>query len=178
MAKPRVFISYAHDTKPLAEELTQALLHRGIQTWVDFNNLKPGDECQLELDRAIKNAQSFLILVGPKSRGTPWQEAEWTALLTKAWADSEKRLLPVIVGSSEPPPFLRNWVSLRVDPSEEPQTWTHRVADALGSIHSPTARGLTAKSKREREKRLNEISEAVKALDRQPLGDMPTVLGQ
>jgi hypothetical protein len=178
MAAPSVFLSYAHDTKPLAEELTHALQNKGIQTWVDFQDLRPGQQWRLELERAIEHAQSFLILVGPKSQGTPWQEAEWRAVLTKAWTDSGKRVLPVVVGSSESPPFLRNWVSLKVDPAGEPRTWTRRVVEAVESVHAPTAHRLTAKSRREREKRLNEIGEAVKALDCRPSGDLHTVMGQ
>lgn len=37
-----VFISYASDTKPLAEELARALESQGIEPWVDFKDLQPG----------------------------------------------------------------------------------------------------------------------------------------
>jgi hypothetical protein len=37
-----VFISYAADTKPLAEQLTQALQTQGFHAWVDFKDLRPG----------------------------------------------------------------------------------------------------------------------------------------
>jgi hypothetical protein len=152
------------------------LQKKGIQYWVDFKDLRPGQQWQQELDRAIENAQSFVILVAPKSQGTPWQEAEWRAVLTKAWTDSEKRVLPVVVGSSESPPFLRNWVSLKVDPALEPKTWKHRVVAALESTQSQTAHSLTAKSRRERERRLDEIGKAVATLEDPQLGDRSTDL--
>ena len=146
MAVPNVFVSYASDTRPLAEQLTQALNNEGIQSWVDFKNLQPGQQFQRELDRAIEQAECFLILVGPKSRATPWQDAEWRAVLTKAWTDSGKRVLPVVVGSSQSPPFLRNWVSLNVDPSAEPETWTRRVVDALESMDAKPTRASTPRA--------------------------------
>src|SRR5208337_4766757 len=115
MATPSVLISNTSGTRLLAEELMQAMQDKGIQAWVGFKDLQFGQQWQLELERAIENAELFLFLVDPQSRVTPWQEAEWQFLLTKAWTDSGKRVLPVVVGSSEPPPFLRNWVSLKVD---------------------------------------------------------------
>ena len=178
MATPSVLISNTSGTRHLVEELTQALLDKGIQAWAGFKDLQYGQQWQVELERAIENAEVFLFLVDPQSRATPWQEAEWQFMLTKAWTNSGKRVIPVVLGSSEPPPFLRNWVSLNVDPTAEPLTWTRRVVDAVESTHSPSVRGLTPKSRRERAKRLSEIGKAVKALDKQPLSKLRTVMEQ
>jgi len=51
-----IFISYASDTKPLAEELTRALESQGIEPWVDFKDLQPGQRWREELERAIDAA--------------------------------------------------------------------------------------------------------------------------
>jgi hypothetical protein len=67
-----VFISYASDTKPRAEELARALENQGLEPWVDFKDLHPGQQWREELERAIEEAQWFLILVGSASRATPW----------------------------------------------------------------------------------------------------------
>jgi hypothetical protein len=178
MAAPNVFVSYASDTRPLAEELTDALLNKGIKTWAGFKDLQPGQEWQLELDRAIENADLFLFLVDPQSRVTTWTDFEWRAILTKAWADSGKRVLPVVLGSAEPPPFLRKWVALNVDPVSEPRTWTNRVVNAVESVQSTSSPTLSARNRRERVKRLSEMARAVKALDRQSFGDTLTGPGQ
>jgi hypothetical protein len=159
-----VFISHAADTQPLAEELTRALESHGIETWVDFKDLRPGQRWKDELERAIGAAQWVLILVGSGNRSTAWQEAEWSAALARTWGDREKRLLPVIFGQTEPPPFLRNWVSLRVDPDKEPLTWTRHVLEALRSVRNEAVHGVSVKNRRERQKRLDEISKAAKEL--------------
>ncbi len=83
-----------------------------MEPWVDFNDLQPGQRWREELERAIDAAQWFVILVGAKSRATPWQEAEWSAALARSWADHEKRVLPVVFGEGDAPPFLRNCLSL------------------------------------------------------------------
>jgi hypothetical protein len=48
-----VFISYATDTKPAAEELTRALEQNGFHAWADFKDLHAGDRWQREIERAV-----------------------------------------------------------------------------------------------------------------------------
>jgi TIR domain-containing protein len=169
-----VFISYATDTKPLAEQLAQALQAQGFYAWVDFN-LRPGQVWQDEVERALERARSFLIVVSPRSRASSWQEAEWRAVLAKVWSDSDKRLIPIVVGGSEPPPFLRNWVGLRVDPAAEPANWTRHVVDALRSAQNEAVHVPSAEYRRERQQRLDEISRAAEQLGKNEPehGDLP-----
>jgi nucleotide-binding universal stress UspA family protein len=158
-----VFISYASDTKPLAEELTKELESQGIEPWVDFKDLHPGQRWSEELERAIEEAQWVLVLVGSDSRATPWQEAEWRAVLAHTWVHREKRLLPIVFGQDDPPPFLRNWVALRVNPDTEASTWTRKVIDVLRNLRKePVHPGQ--KSREERQKRLEEIQQAAEGL--------------
>jgi TIR domain len=159
-----VFISYATDTKPLAEQLTNALQTQGFHAWADFKDLRPGQVWQDEIDRALENARSFLILVSPRSRASSWQEAEWRAVLAKVWSDSGKRLIPVLVGGTEPPPFLRNWVSLNVDPAAEPVNWTHHVVSALLSAPNELSPAQIAENNRLRQRRLDEMSRIAEEL--------------
>ncbi len=168
-----VFISYATDTKSRAQELTQALENQGIDAWVDFKDLRPGQRWRDELDRAIASAAYFLILVGTGSRSTAWQEAEWSAALAGSWSDKDKHLLPVIFGEAEPPAFLRDWASLRVDPDKEPSTWTHHVLDALRSIRNDAAHDVGDQTRRLREKRFDEISKVVEVLRRESPDEPP-----
>ena len=168
-----VFISYAADTKSRAQELTRALESQGIEAWVDFKDLRPGQRWRDELDRAIGSAVWLLILVGSGSRSTAWQEAEWSTALARSWSDNNKRLLPVIFGEAEPPPFLRDWVSLRVDPDKEPATWTRHVLDALRSLRNEAAHDVGGQSRRAREQRLDEIGRAAEELRREAPDESP-----
>jgi hypothetical protein len=158
-----VFISYASDTKPLAQALTKELESQGIEPWVDFKDLHPGQRWREELERAIEEAQWVLILVGSHSRTTPWQEAEWSTALAHIWVDREKRVLPIVFGQDDPPPFLRNWVALKVNPDTEALTWTRKVVDVLRDLRNEAVH-TTSKSRQERQKRLEEIRQAVETL--------------
>ncbi len=133
-----VFISYAADTLPLAEELTRVLQQEGITAWTDFKDLKPGQLWKEEIERAVEDAHSFVVLISPRSKMTRWAEWECRQALTKAWSDSSKMMIPVIVGGDEPPPFLRDWVALRVDPELEPARWTAEILQVLRSANDGT----------------------------------------
>jgi hypothetical protein len=170
-----VFISYAADTKLLAEQLTQALQTQGFHVWADFKDLRPGQVWRDEIDRALEGARSFVIIVRPTSRAGSWQDTEWRAALTKVWSDSDKRMIPVLVGGTEPPPFLRNWVSLMVDPDAEPANWTRHVVDALLSAPNERVPAPSAASRRERERRFDEIARMAEELRKYDLDhrDLP-----
>jgi hypothetical protein len=162
-ANANVFISYASDTKPLAEELTRDLESQGIEPWVDFKDLHPGQRVSEELQRAIEQAAWFVFLVGAESRTTRWLEAEWSAALARTWESEDKRLLPIVFGDGQLPPFLRNWVALRVNPDTEASTWTRRVVDVLRSVRSESTQDAS-KGGQEFQRRLEEFNYAAKAL--------------
>jgi hypothetical protein len=170
-----VFISYASDTKRWAEELTRALKSQGMEPWVDFKDLHPGQRWREQLERAIDASEMLVILVGSGSRATPWQEAEWSAALTGTWADREKKLLPVIFGEGDPPPFLRNWVSLRIDPESEAATWTRDVLDALRSLRNKAVHSTGPQNREERQERLDEVRKAAEELRKQQPDDPPGI---
>ena len=170
-ANANVFISYASDTRPLAEELTRDLESQGIEPWVDFKDLHPGQRVSEELQRAIDQAAWFVVLVGSESRTTRWLEAEWSAALARTWESEDKRLLPIVFGNGQLPAFLRNWVALRVNPDTEASTWTRKVLDVLRSVRSANTHDASKGSK-EFQRRLEEFNYAAEALwEDQPAPD-------
>jgi hypothetical protein len=163
-----LFVSYAPDTKRLARKLARDLEKHGYHAWADFKDLQPGQDWRIEMERALESAQWLVFVLSPTSTATPFQEAEWRAALAKALSDSPKKVLPVMVGGSEPPPFLRNWVGLRVDPALEPSEWTSRVISTLRSELPQPSGKLRALNRRRRLARLAEISRAAKRLGGRP----------
>ena len=84
--------------------------------------------------------------------------------MEKAWTGPGKTIIPVVVGADQPPPFLREWVSLRVDPtSDESADWTEQVMRVLRA-HKVPAHGLSPSDKLLRSERFREIASAVEQL--------------
>ena len=84
------------------------------------------------MERAVDAAHWLLILVGSGNRSTAWQEAEWSTALAASWADSDKRLLPVVIGELTGP-----WV-------EAPPEWTKLRQAQAAAANYPAFAGTVA----------------------------------
>ena len=157
----KVFISYASDTRSIARELAKSLEKNGVEVWAGWESLKPGDRWAEEINSALDKAGNFLVVVAPNSPVTPLQDAEWQAVLSKAWLNSRKKLIPVIVGPGEPPLFLQRWVPLRIgDPSSSPDVWERSLLDAIRSPAKKPTQAVIEKNRRARKVRMAEIGRA------------------
>jgi hypothetical protein len=69
----RVFISHSRGDSHWAEAFAAALKQQGVDAWVDRVNLQPGDswEAELEFERALRDSDVFVALVGPESLDRP-----------------------------------------------------------------------------------------------------------
>lgn len=63
----RVFISYSPEDRESAQRLALALREAGVDTWLDVNNLLPGQRWQEEIARAIRSSSVFLLLLSSTS---------------------------------------------------------------------------------------------------------------
>jgi hypothetical protein len=58
-----VFISYAPGDREAAQRLALNLQEAGVRTWLDVNNLLPGQNWQDEIAKAIRSSNAFLLLL-------------------------------------------------------------------------------------------------------------------
>lgn len=106
-----VFISSSQTDKQWAEKLTKAIEKRGLSTWVDSINLKPGENWQDALESALNSARAIVLLVGPRQPNEQMQQMVWRAALEESWTDSYKPLIPLLIKNAELPTFLSPWKS-------------------------------------------------------------------
>jgi hypothetical protein len=130
------FISYPHTHREWAERLDVALRARGVSTWLDDVDLKPGSSWREEVERAIGEARTILVLVGAEAAGEQ-QRAEWRVALEAVWRDPTKRLVPILIGDAQLPNFVRSTRSprgvvaaIQLDPQSD---WS-RDLDALVAV--------------------------------------------
>jgi hypothetical protein len=65
MASP--FISYSRYEVTFGENLARELEKRGLEPWMDFRNLIPGQPWQDQLDAAVNNTGTMVIIVSIES---------------------------------------------------------------------------------------------------------------
>jgi hypothetical protein len=111
------FVSHNSQDKPIARELVDALVARGLRPWLDERELVPGRPWQEALEEIIRTTKTAIVAFGPAGFG-PWEEPEMRACLS----EFVKRKLPVIPvllpgarKQPELPLFLKafTWVDLR-----------------------------------------------------------------
>ncbi len=90
-----VFLSHNSKDKPAVRELAKRLTARGIQVWLDEDQLIPGRSWQPLLEQGIEQSTTGVVLVGKDSFG-PWEDEEMQALLRQAVA-SGKAVIPVLL---------------------------------------------------------------------------------
>lgn len=111
--RPSVFIAYSRRDTDAAGSVYRALEATGYRTWLDEQNLVPGQLWHQEVDRAIRKADVVLLLLSSRTdldRGFVAQE-----LVAATESASQPRgpiLIPVRLDRMEPPRALREveWV--------------------------------------------------------------------
>ncbi len=99
---PAVFISYSRKDFYFAESLAFHLAERGIANWLDANELIPGGEWGEEIDRALDDAETVILVATPASVRSPYVEREWKRALAQG-----DRLLVALFRSCKLPPEMQ-----------------------------------------------------------------------
>jgi hypothetical protein len=100
---PAVFISYSRRDYYFAESLAFHLAERGIANWLDANHLTPGGEWAEEIDRALDEAQTVVLVVTAASVRSEYVRREWQRALAQG-----DRLILALFRSCKLPPELEH----------------------------------------------------------------------
>ncbi len=102
-----VFISYSSGSRQWAEKLDEALRESGISTWLDKENLAPGDDWQKEIRQAIESADNIIMLIDKQSKEDSVARRKSSEILYALWEAKNKRVIPVLLRNAELPKFLQ-----------------------------------------------------------------------
>ena len=91
---PHFFMSYSRDDAELQRRIAAELRGRGINVWVDIENLIRGWE--REIERSIRGAAGVIVLLSPGSHNSEWVRRE-----ISFGEQNEKSLFPVLVSGDE-----------------------------------------------------------------------------
>ncbi len=77
-----LFISHSSRDNATTERLYTALRDAGIDVWLDFRSLTPGDDWRSGIDAALNACQSGLLVLSRHSIDSPECRAEWNRILS------------------------------------------------------------------------------------------------
>lgn len=85
------FISYSRNEITFVDSFSKSLEKHGVNVWLDYRNLVPGENWQDQIFSAIDNAGKFLLVVSSASLSSPAVNAEINSALEK-----KKRIILII----------------------------------------------------------------------------------
>lgn len=115
MPTHRVFFSHASVDKPVIRQLRRALSAFQIDAWLDERELLPGDSLWAGLAEGLSQADRVLVFLSEASLASRWVKRETAAALAREAREDQPLVVPILLGSVDPPTFLDDRVYIRVD---------------------------------------------------------------
>jgi hypothetical protein len=89
---PRVFVSYSRADLVHVLSVVSALRRVGLETWIDIDNLKPGERWKIAIEAALADADAMIFCLSPLS-----VESAWTSVELKFALDRGVTIVPLMI---------------------------------------------------------------------------------
>lgn len=102
---PDVFLSYAREDQAVAQRLYRDLRSKGVDVWLDSENLLGGSNWEVEIPRKIREAKFIILLLSGASeskRGYVQKEVKVAVEQLDKLPESEILIIPVRLEQCEP----------------------------------------------------------------------------
>ena len=101
----KVFLSHSSIDKPFVRRVRRALAPFGTASWLDENEMFPGDPMWKTIVNGIKDSDRALVFVTEDSQKSDWVKKEVRQFLLKEKAEKQTCIIPVLF-TPNPPDFL------------------------------------------------------------------------
>jgi TIR domain len=118
----RVFLAHSKEDKPLVREIYFLLQLDGFLPWLDQENLKPGQNWRLEIDKAVAASHAVVVFISPSGvdrAGYLHKEIGLALDVAEQQPEASICTIPVKLGECEMPRRLSHlhWVWAPTDPN-------------------------------------------------------------
>ncbi len=125
----KVFISHSSADKPFVRKLKSDLNLNGIETWLDEDELLPGDSLLDKLNSALESSSHFMIILSPIAVESDWVKYELENALKFVELETLEKIIPILYRPCEIPKPLSNL--LHEDLSKEIVYLRHGILEFL-----------------------------------------------
>lgn len=133
--KLRVFLCHASQDKPTVRILFQQLLIEGwIDPWLDEEKLLPGQDWDMEIERAVEEADVVLVCVSSRSvtkEGYIQREIKFALDIALEKPDGTIFIIPLRLDDCDVPRRLRSWQYVDYFPTEKRKATYQRLLQSL-----------------------------------------------
>ena len=89
-----IFISYSKQNIDFARHLRRLLQDQGFSVWMDETQLGASEKWWSSIERNIKSASAFIVILSPDARESDWVERE---ILVAEDKRNKKTIFPVLL---------------------------------------------------------------------------------
>ncbi|NKL98673.1 toll/interleukin-1 receptor domain-containing protein [Rhizobium leguminosarum] len=100
-----IFLSYKSEDSGWVSNLKDDLQKRGVQVWLDKNEIRPGDLFAQALEDGLESSSAIGLVITPESVSSGWVKEEYYRALSLAKSQS-LQLIPLILKDAQLPGFL------------------------------------------------------------------------
>jgi formylglycine-generating enzyme required for sulfatase activity len=169
--KPDVFLSYNLEDHSAVEILAHRLREAGIEPWMDFKNLIPGQDFMDVIKVALDQCRICLVCIG--ARGVkPWHNSEIQSAIYNRINEGDFNVIPVLLpganreGLSDLPAFVQSvqWLEFpeSVDDEESFRQLLAAIREASGESGQGEKQNSKQSARSDREKSPIKPARAVK----------------
>ena len=138
MSEPRnlrVFLCHASQDKPIVRELYQRLLAEGwIDPWLDEEKLLPGQDWDMEIEKAVEAADAVIVCLSNRSvskEGYIQRELKFVLDIALEKPEGTIFVVPLRLDDCELPRRLRSWQFVDYFPAERRKPSYQRLIQSL-----------------------------------------------
>src|SRR6266540_1203125 len=133
----KVFLCHASQDKPIVRELYRRLNAEGwIDPWLDVEKLLPGQDWELEIEKAVEAADAVIMFLSNNSvtkEGFVQKELRFVLGVADYMPEGKIFLIPIKLNDCTVPRPLLKWQYVDYFPKEQEERAYQRLVDALRS---------------------------------------------
>lgn len=103
-----IFLCHSARDKAFVRELAKALDAAGVRVWLDEAEIRIGDSLTKRIGDAIGEMEYFAVVLSRHSVKSEWVQRELQVAMQRELKQRKVVVLPVLLETVEPPPFLRD----------------------------------------------------------------------
>ena len=129
----KCFISFAEPDAKLATRIADAMRSTAKCEVSSVQDVSPGESWRRRLDEKVKDADFFVVLVSPEALSSKFVRDEWASIQERAWQSQNVGILPILVGKTDAPAFLKPWKYIDAT-DKKPADVSNAVMDYIQSL--------------------------------------------
>ena len=135
---PQIFLSYAYEDRERVVEISKELSKAGYRTWMDVQNLQPGQDWDIEIKKALERSDFVLIFLSKNSirkRGYLQKEIKSALQLRDYKPPGAIYIIPIMLGRVKVPDYLQDiqWLDLSDSNAWEKLLYALKEGEKRGS---------------------------------------------